>query len=102
MRGGEDKKASGQKVDCSNIVRSYAGEVAGIDDCAIGRQSNYVANSCRALLRLLARWRVVRAGYVHGPRCAVARAQQPSTEGIDLGEHRGLPSQRLPCDRDRL
>src|ERR1700761_3615264 len=44
--------SSGQKVDCSNILSSYMGKVACVDDCTISGQSNDVANGCRALFRL--------------------------------------------------
>jgi hypothetical protein len=66
--------SSGQKVDCSHILCSYAREISGIDDIAVGGQSNDVANGCRALLRLFARGRIVRTRHVNGPRCAIARA----------------------------
>jgi hypothetical protein len=49
-------------------------EVAVIDDCAINRQSNNVANGCRALLRLFACRCIMRTRHVNGPRCAIARA----------------------------
>src|SRR5579883_2371251 len=42
--------SSGQKVDCSHIVSSYAREISGVHNRAIGRQSNDAANGCRTLL----------------------------------------------------
>jgi hypothetical protein len=92
--------SSGQKVDCSHIVGSNPSEISGIHNRAIGGQSNDVANGCRAALRLFPVRCIVRTGHEHGPRCAIARAQQPTAERVDLGEHGRLPTQRSPCDRD--
>ncbi len=92
--------SSGQKVDCSHIRGSNLREISEVRNSAIGGQSNYVANGCRALFSFLARRRVVRAGHVLRTRCAMARAQQPAAEGINFGEGRGLPAERLPRNRD--
>src|SRR5579875_1286551 len=40
--------SSGQKVDCSHLVSSYAREISCVHNRAIGGQSNDVANGCRA------------------------------------------------------
>jgi len=92
--------SSGQKVDCSHIVGSYSGEVTCVDDVAVSRQVNNVADRCGAALGFLPVGRIMRAGHDDGPRCAVARAQKPAAEGIDLGEHDGRPAERLPRNRD--
>ena len=88
--------SSCQKVDCSHIVRSNLGEVASIDDIAIGGQNYHIANGRRALLCFLARNSIVWTRHVQRTRCAIARAQQPATERIDLGKCDGCPAERLP------
>jgi hypothetical protein len=92
--------SSGQKVDCSHIFGSNLCEISCIDYVAIGGQSNDVANGRCTALGFISAWCIVRAGHMLRPRGAIARAQKPAAEGIDLGEHRRFPSQRLPCNRD--
>ncbi len=88
--------ASGQKVDCSHIICSDPGEVAEVGNRGVVRQSNDVANGCRAAFRLFPVRRIVWAGHIQRTRCAITRAQQPATERIDLGKCDGCPAERLP------
>src|SRR6185437_14467076 len=94
--------SSGQKVDCSHIVFTYLCEVARVDDVALGGQSNNVANGRSATPGFLPVRGIIRAGHEDGSRGAVARAQQPAAERVNLGEHRRSPAERLPCDRNRF
>ncbi len=91
--------SSGQKVDCSNILFTYFREVTCIDHVAIDRQRNDVADAYRATLSFFPIRSVMWAGHEHRARCAIARAEQPAAEGIDLCEHGWPPAERLPRNR---
>jgi hypothetical protein len=85
-----------RRIVSTAAMRPPIQRVTGV---AIG---NDIANGGGAVLRFFACGCILWTRHVDGPRCAIARVQQPATKGIDLSEHRRLPAQRPPRDRNRL